>query len=76
MVEHFFLYARKMYKEVDSLPIWQAPVDLSLHYGLAIRPYPKPRKSALLATCFYSGFLLGLFFEPEDGCVMFIRNIG
>jgi hypothetical protein len=30
----------------------------------------------LLATCFHAPFLLGLFFHPEDGCDMFLRNIG
>jgi hypothetical protein len=34
----------------------------------------KPNK-ALLATCFHDGFLLGLFFEPEDGGDMFLRHI-
>jgi hypothetical protein len=31
---------------------------------------------ALLATCFYAGFLLGLFFDLEDGGDMFLRNVG
>jgi hypothetical protein len=31
---------------------------------------------ALLATCFDSGFLLCLFFYPEDGGDMFLRNVG
>jgi hypothetical protein len=29
-----------------------------------------------LATCFHSGFLIGVFFDPEDGDDMFLRNIG
>jgi hypothetical protein len=32
--------------------------------------------SPLLATCFHAGFLLGLFFDPEDGGDMFLRNVG
>jgi hypothetical protein len=31
---------------------------------------------ALLVTCFLLGFLLGLFFDPEDGSDMFLRNVG
>jgi hypothetical protein len=29
----------------------------------------------IIATCFYAGFLLGLFFDPEDGGDMFLRNV-
>jgi hypothetical protein len=32
--------------------------------------------SALLATCFHTGFLLGLFFDPEYGGDIFLRNVG
>jgi RsiW-degrading membrane proteinase PrsW (M82 family) len=35
----------------------------------------KPSK-ILLATCVHTGFLLGLFFDTEEGCVMFLRNVG
>jgi hypothetical protein len=31
---------------------------------------------ALHATCFRAGFLLGLFFDPEDEGDMFLRNVG
>jgi hypothetical protein len=30
----------------------------------------------LLATCFQAGFLLALFFGPEGGGDMFLRNVG
>jgi hypothetical protein len=30
---------------------------------------------ALLANCFHAGFLLGLFFNPEDGGDIFLRNV-
>jgi hypothetical protein len=30
----------------------------------------------LLATCFHTGFLLRLFFDPEDGGDMYLHNIG
>jgi hypothetical protein len=30
----------------------------------------------MLANCFQAGFLLGLFFDPEDGGDMFLRNVG
>jgi hypothetical protein len=31
---------------------------------------------ALFAICFDAGFLLGLFFDLEDGDDMFLRNFG
>jgi hypothetical protein len=31
---------------------------------------------APLATCIQAYFLLGLFFDPEDGSEMFLRNVG
>jgi hypothetical protein len=29
-----------------------------------------------MATCSEAGFLLGLFFDPEDGCDKLLQNIG
>jgi hypothetical protein len=34
------------------------------------------REVALLATCFHAVPLLALFFYPEDGGDMFLRNVG
>jgi hypothetical protein len=31
---------------------------------------------AVLSTSVHAGFLLGLFFDPEDGSDMFLRNVG
>jgi hypothetical protein len=28
-------------------------------------------EEAMFASCFHAGFLLGLFFDPEDGCDIF-----
>jgi hypothetical protein len=33
------------------------------------------KKPALLATFFHADFLLGFFFDPEDGGGMFLRNV-
>jgi hypothetical protein len=32
--------------------------------------------SDYFGICFHAGFLLGLFFDPEDGGDMFLRNVG
>jgi hypothetical protein len=29
----------------------------------------------LIFACFHAGFLLGLFFYPEDGSDMFLQNV-
>jgi hypothetical protein len=37
---------------------------------LQVAEYAKQRLT-LLATCFHAGFLLGVFFDPKDGCGLF-----
>jgi hypothetical protein len=44
--------------------------------GLKNKPCKKVSgKLALLATCFHAVFLLGLFFSPEDGGDVSLRNV-
>jgi hypothetical protein len=42
---------------------------------IAIKDWLKELLS-LLAICFHTGFLLGLFFDPENGGDIFLRNVG
>jgi hypothetical protein len=32
-------------------------------------------RMAEFATCFHAGFMLGLFFDPEDGSDMFVGSV-
>jgi hypothetical protein len=34
------------------------------------------KANSMIVTCFRAGFLCGLFFDPEDGGDMFLRNVG
>jgi hypothetical protein len=36
----------------------------------------KVKEGGKQTTYFYIGFLLGLFFDPENGGDMFLRNVG
>jgi hypothetical protein len=42
-----------------------SPLKVNRRFGGTYRLHLQGR--ALLATCFHAGFLLGIFFDPEDG---------
>jgi hypothetical protein len=44
-------------------------------YGLHLQGQ-KQQNRTLFSTCFQAGFLLGLFFNPEYGGNMYLRNVG
>jgi hypothetical protein len=50
--------------------------QLSFTDGVTL-PQAKPTLNGtnVLATCFHAGFLLGLFFDPEDGGNIFLLNV-
>jgi hypothetical protein len=51
--------------------------ETSVDFQRTTRRYiPEDSTQALLATCFHAGFLFGLFFYPEVGGDIFIRNVG
>jgi hypothetical protein len=43
--------------------------------GFGVSTVVKASRAALLATCFLAGFLLGLFFDPEDVGNMLLQNV-
>jgi hypothetical protein len=53
------------------------PLKSNQRFGGTYRLYLQDQRiiRALLATCFHTCFLLGLF-EPEDGSAIFLRNVG
>jgi hypothetical protein len=55
-----------------------SPLKVNRHFGGKYRLHIQDRKisSALFATCFHAGLLLGLFYDREDGGYMFLQNFG
>jgi hypothetical protein len=46
------------------------------HVGFEVLTAVVMKFQVLLASCFHAGFLLGLFFDPEDRGNMFLQNVG
>jgi hypothetical protein len=54
-----------------------SPLRVNWRFGVnvaSIFRIEEQAKQAILATCFYTGFLFGLFFDPEYWGDMFLRN--
>jgi hypothetical protein len=55
-----------------------SPLKVNQHFGGKVTSFFKveeTQRQAMYYTCFLTGTLLGLFFDPEDG-YMFLRNVG
>jgi hypothetical protein len=64
------------YQRLSSIPVlstWRLPLFLLLRVNLFNCTVDLPL--TLPDTCFHSSFLLGLFFDPEDGSDMLLRNV-
>jgi hypothetical protein len=44
-----------------------SPLNVNRRFGKIFCLHRGERREAEFATCFHAGFLLGLFFDPEDG---------
>jgi hypothetical protein len=51
-------------------------MDYLLGYNAVQSVESQPTWQSEPAACLQSGFLLGLFFDPEDECDVFRRNLG
>jgi hypothetical protein len=63
--------------------VWEitscSPLKVNTRFGGIYRLHLQGRRISLKnlhAKCFLAGLLLGLFFDPEDGNNMFLRNVG
>jgi hypothetical protein len=66
-------------KIVKNTQNWNASSDPEEITKISMFCEKKPSKKSARSRAFYllrAGFLLALFFDPENGSDMFLRNIG
>jgi hypothetical protein len=77
--KHFFFYVGfEVFTAVvmESTIFWDTtPRSLLSVKTFRRNIYPPSSGSKNNLTCFHGGFLLSLFFGPEDGDDMFLRNV-
>jgi hypothetical protein len=71
-LEEFYLLGYNVVKPVEGQPTFRRNMPLNLHG----RRISKARNQREAGSKQSSGFLLGLFSDPEDGGDIFLRNVG
>jgi hypothetical protein len=84
-LENYFLQPRFFQKENSSYRsiLWDItpciPLKVNRHFGIIYRLHVQGlRISQASSVCYlrHAGFVIGLFFDPDNGIVIFLRNAG